>query len=224
MPRKVKTPLLAALACAMTIPPLAVAAYSTGALQNLDMRVFMDLQREDGPAHGLAAMFVNFGDLVALLLLLVVIVAWGLRLGRRREVIAAIVIVSGANLSTQILKTALEHARWKAFEHGIELPWPNSFPSGHTTAAASIAVALLLVAPAAYRARAAVAGTFLVAAVAISTVVLGWHYPSDVLGGLLVVGTWGFAALAYLRLRGDRDPAPKTDEHRRPRPLVVPTD
>ena len=63
--------------------------------------------------------------------------------------IAAIVVVAGANVTTQALKTMLEHVRHKAFEHGFELPWPNSFPSGHTTAAASIAVALLLVVPAA---------------------------------------------------------------------------
>ena len=66
-------------------------------------------------------------------------------------VVAAIVVVAGANLTTQVLKAVLEHARCKAFEHGIQLPWPNSFPSGHTTAAASIAVALLLVAPARHR-------------------------------------------------------------------------
>jgi membrane-associated phospholipid phosphatase len=224
MPRRVKAPLLAALACCLAIAPLAVAAYSLGVFQRVDLRFFFHLRREEGPVHALATVLVGFGDLIALLVLLAAIVVWGLRLGRRREVIAAAIVVAGANLTTQLLKTTLEHARHKAFEHGIELPWPNSFPSGHTTAAASIAAALLLVAPVAYRVRAAVAGALLAAAVGISTVVLGWHYPSDVLGGLLVVGAWGFAALAYLRLRGDRDPAPRTDEHRRPRPLVVPTD
>jgi membrane-associated phospholipid phosphatase len=29
---------------------------------------------------------------------------------------------------------------------------------------------------------------------------LDWHYPSDVLGGILVAGGWGFAALAGLRV------------------------
>ena len=72
--------------------------------------------------------------------------------------------------------------------------------------------------------RAAVAGLLLTAAVGISVVVLGWHYPSDVLGGLLVVGAWGFGALAWLRLRADRDAAPSTREERRPRPLAVSTD
>jgi membrane-associated phospholipid phosphatase len=224
MAARVKTPLVAAIACALAIAPLAVAAYSWGPFERLDLRVTLHLQRESGPLHALAAALVNLGDLASLLALLAVACFIGLRFGRRREVIAAIVVVAGANLTTQLLKTALEHARHRAIEHGIELPWPNSFPSGHTTAAASIAVALLFVVPATHRLAAAVAGVALTAAVAFSVIVLSWHYPSDVLGGLLVVGAWGFAALAWLRARGGRDRAPSTREGRRPRHLAVSTD
>jgi membrane-associated phospholipid phosphatase len=224
MAPRVKTPLLAAIVCALAIAPLAVIAYAWGPFQHVDLRILLHLRREEGPIHGLASVLVNLGDLAALLVLLAAACAIGLRSGRRREVLAAIVVVAGANLTTQLLKTTLEHARHKAFEHGIELPWPDSFPSGHTTAAASIAVALLLVVPAAHRLAAAVAGAALTAMVGLSVVILGWHYPSDVLGGLLVVGTWGFAALAWLRIRSGRDRAPSTREHRRPRPLAVSTD
>jgi membrane-associated phospholipid phosphatase len=221
---RAKTALLAAIACALAIAPLAVFAYSWNAFQSVDLRIFIHLRRDEGPLHALASVLVNFGDLASLLVLLAVACAIGLRNGRRREVLAAIVVVAGANLTTQLLKTTLEHARHKAFEHGIELPWPNSFPSGHTTAAASIAVALLLVVPARHRFAAAVTGAALTAAVGFSVVILGWHYPSDVLGGLLVVGAWAFAALAWLRVRGARDRAPSTREHRRPRNLAVSTD
>jgi membrane-associated phospholipid phosphatase len=224
MAPRAKSALFAAIACALAIAPLAVIAYAWGPFQHVDLRILLHLRREEGPIHGLAEVLVDLGDLAALLVLLGTICVIGLRLGRRREVLAAIVVVAGANLTTQLLKTTLEHARHKAFEHGVELPWPNSFPSGHTTAAASIAVALLLVVPAAHRLAAAVAGATLTAAVGLSVVILGWHYPSDVLGGLLVVGTWGFAALAWLRIRGGRDRAPSTREHRRPRHLAVSTD
>jgi membrane-associated phospholipid phosphatase len=224
MPRNAKAPLFAAIACALAIAPLAVVAYSLGPFQHLDMRILLHLRREEGAMNALASVLVNLGDLAALLVLLAAICAYGLKLGRRREVLAALVVVAGANLTTQLLKVTLEHARHKAFEHGIELPWANSFPSGHTTAAASIAVALLLVVPAAHRFAAAVAGAALTAAVGLSVVILGWHYPSDVLGGLLVVGTWGFAALAWLRIRRGPDRAPSTQEHRRPRHLAVSTD
>jgi len=220
----VRSAVLAAIACALAIAPLAVMAYSWNPFQRVDLRGFIHLRHEEGPIHGFASVFVNLGDLAALLVLLAVACAIGLRYGRRREVLAAIVVVVGANLTTQLLKTTLEHARNKAVEHGIELPWPDSFPSGHTTAAAAIAVALLLVVPAAHRLAAAVVGIGITAAVGFSVVVLGWHYPSDVLGGLLVVGAWGFAALAWLRIRAGRDRAPSTRGHRRPNHLAVSTD
>jgi membrane-associated phospholipid phosphatase len=224
MPRSVKTPLLAAITCAVAIAPLAVAAYSLGPFQRLDLRVYFHLRRAEGPFNALAAVLVNLGDLAALLILLAAVATLGLKMGRRREVIVATVVVAGANVTTQLLKVILEHARHRAFEHGIELPWANSFPSGHTTAAASIAAALLLVVPAGHRLAAAAAGGALTAAVGFSVVILGWHYPSDVLGGLLVVGAWGFAALAWLRLRAARGRAVSTQEHRRPGRLAVSTD
>jgi membrane-associated phospholipid phosphatase len=224
MAPRVKSAVLAAIACALAVAPLAVMAYSWNSFQRIDLGILVHLHREEGPIHALAAALVNLGDLAALLVLLGVACAIGLSYGRRREVIAAIVVVAGANLTTQLLKTTLEHARHKAFEHGIELPWPNSFPSGHTTAAASIAVALLLVTPAAQRRAAALVGGILVATVGICVIVLKWHYPSDVIGGLLVVGAWGFAVLAWLRSRDGRDRAPSTQEHRRPRHLAVSTD
>jgi membrane-associated phospholipid phosphatase len=224
MPRNVKAPLLAAVACAVALVPLAVAAYSFGPVRQIDLHVLLHLTRDEGPLYTLAAALVNLGDLAALLALLAAVVVIGLRLGRRREALAAVVVVAGANLTTQLLKTTLEHARHKAIEHGIELPWPNSFPSGHTTAAASIAVALLLVVPARHRLAALLAGGTLTAAVGFSVVVLAWHYPTDVLGGLLVVGAWGFAALAYLRFRIDRDRALSAPTRRPSRHLVVSTE
>jgi membrane-associated phospholipid phosphatase len=224
MAPRARTAVLAAIACALAIAPLAVVAYSWGPFESVDLRILIHLRHDGGPIHELASALVKLGGLVSLLVLLAVACAIGLRYGRRREVLAAIVVVAGANVTTQLLKTTLEHVRNKAVEHGMGLPWPDSFPSGHTTAAASIAVALLLVAPAAYRLTAAVAGLAIVAAVGLSVVILGWHYPSDVLGGLLVVGTWAFAALAWLRIRGGRDRAPSPRDQRRPSHLAVSTD
>ena len=201
MSRSVKRPLLAAFLCAIAVVPLAVAAYSFEPAESLDWHLLVDLRREVGFGHDFAAILANLGDLAALLVMLAAVCAIGLYFGRRREVLAAVVVVAGANVTTQLLKGVLEHVRTKAFEHGWELPWPNSFPSGHTTAAASIAVALLLVGPVGYRMLAAGAGAALTGVVGLAVVVLGWHYPSDVLGALLVVATWGLCAVAYLRQR-----------------------
>lgn len=216
MTRRVKTSLFAAIACAAAIAPLAALAYSYGPFKARELRILSDLQRETGRLHDLAATLVNLGDLASLLILGAVIAGIGLHFGRRREVIAAAVLVVGANLTTQGLKVALEHVRYRVAEQGWELPWPDSFPSGHTTAAATLAVALLFVVPARHRLMAGVVGFLLTAAVGFSVVVLAWHYPSDVLGALLVVGAWAFAILAVLRFREDRETA-VSDASRRPR-------
>lgn len=216
MTRRVKTSLFAAIACAAAIAPLAALAYSDGPVKARDLHLLDDLERETGRVHDLAAALVNLGDLASLLILGAVIVGIGLWFGRRREVIAALVLIAGANVTTQALKGLLEHVRYTAAEQGWEMPWANSFPSGHTTAAATLAVALLFVVPARHRLAAAVVGFLLAAAVGFSVVVLAWHYPSDVLGALLVVGAWAFAILAVLRFREDRATA-VSDPSRRPR-------
>jgi membrane-associated phospholipid phosphatase len=67
--------------------------------------------------------------------------------------------------------------------------------------------------PARLRPLAAGLGAAFAAAVAYSFLTLGWHYPSDVIGGFLVSGIWASLALAALSfarqpgplLRGDVD-------------------
>ena len=224
MTRRVKAPLLAAIACAAAIAPLAALAYSYGPVKSRDLSLLMHLERGTGRAHDLATALVTLGDLGPLLILAAVVVGIGLWFGRRREAVAAVVLIVGANVTTQALKSVLAHVRYTAAQQGWELPWPNSFPSGHTTAAATIAVALLFVVPARHRLAAAVVGFLLTAAVGISVMVLSWHYPSDVLGALLVVGTWAFAILAVLRFREDRAAAVSGDSRRPRERLAVSTE
>jgi competence protein ComEC len=54
------------------------------------------------------------------------------------------------------------------------------------------------------RKAAAIAGVGFALVVGTATVVADWHYPSDVLGGLLVVSSWTFAGVAALRLGRSR--------------------
>lgn len=68
---------------------------------------------------------------------------------------------------------------------------PNSFPSGHTTAAFAFASALWRTAPRAWMKWAALAAAVLMA---FSRLYVGVHYPSDVLTGILVGAFAGWAA------------------------------
>jgi len=200
MASRLRSPVLGWLGCVFALFAVTLLAFKVGAAERLDARALSHLTAEPGSAaHEAATLFAHLADPAPLLLALIGVCALGLHWGRRREALAAVAVVAGANLTTQILKALFSHERFWEFL-GQGQPWTNSFPSGHTTAAASIAVAFLIVVPARLRPLAAGLGAALTAAVGLSVVVLEWHYPSDVLGGVLVAAGWGFAALAALRL------------------------
>jgi membrane-associated phospholipid phosphatase len=127
---------------------------------------------------------------------------------RRRYMAAAVVAcaIGGANLTTQLLKSALSDPR-----AGAPL-WPNdSWPSGHTTAVMSLALALVIVLPARFRPIAAALGGLYTLCVGYALVVEGWHLPSDVLGGLFIAAAWAFLGVAVLAI-WDRRTAAATRE------------
>ncbi|MEV4624635.1 phosphatase PAP2 family protein [Asanoa sp. NPDC049573] len=131
---------------------------------------------------------------------------------RRRVAVAfgAILLIVGANVTTQLLKRLVERP-----ELGVDMERAaagNSLPSGHATIAAAVAVALLLVLPARLRGAGALLGAAATAVVGIATLSAGWHRPSDVVAALLVVGVWanvaGLFILAAQRGHGGVDYGP----------------
>lgn len=195
-----RAPLAAAIACAGALVVLAALALGFDPVQRLDAAVLARAIAAPGSgAETLAAGLARLADPPALLLFLALAAAVGLLRRRPASVVAAIAVVAGANLTAQLLKAALAHPRFQAALGADQIAW-NSFPSGHATAAASAAIAFAFVVPATLRPVVAVLGGCLVAAVGCAVLVLSWHYPSDVLGGILVASGWGFAVLAALRL------------------------
>jgi membrane-associated phospholipid phosphatase len=110
--------------------------------------------------------------------------------------VAALVLVGGANITTQVLK---DHV----FERPdlLALGAPNSLPSGHTTVVASVMLGLLLIVPSAWRRPVAVAGTTATLLVGVATIVAGWHRLSDVAAALLVSLAWTGVVLVVTALR-----------------------
>ncbi len=121
---------------------------------------------------------------IAAVLTVTVVVA----LVRRRWLLAAqvVLLVAGANLTGQLLKHGLLER--PDLEVGDRLA--NTLPSGHTIAATSCAVALVLVVPRRWRAATAVGGALYAAATGVSTLVGAWHRPSDVVAGIVLVLAW----------------------------------
>lgn len=169
------------------------------------MRLFLKLA-EDEPSGGtLADAIASLGDPLPMLAMLFVACAIALLRGYPRGALAAVLVVVGANVTTQLLKALLAHPRVKLAISGDPFE-PNTFPSGHTTAAASIAVAYAFAVPAALRDLTLTLGAAFALAMGCSVVVIGWHYPSDVLGAYLVVACWSFAVLAAMRAIAPRRP------------------
>jgi membrane-associated phospholipid phosphatase len=124
---------------------------------------------------------------------------------RPRHALAVILLIGGANLTTQILKEVLAHPRHHEFLGHAQLA-ANAFPSGHATASMALAFAAVLVAPAAWRPLVAVAGSLFALTVSESIVLLAWHFPSDVAGGYLVAASCALLTLAALRAADERWP------------------
>ncbi|MCV2394922.1 phosphatase PAP2 family protein [Actinotalea sp. M2MS4P-6] len=126
--------------------------------------------------------------------IVVVLVAMLMAVLRRRIALAVqvAVLVVGSNVTTQVLKNYLVRP-----DLGLDDRIANSLPSGHTTVAASAAAALVLAVPRRYRALAATVGAVYTAATGISTLIGGWHRPSDVVAALGVVMAWAGLVLAF---------------------------
>lgn len=148
--------------------------------------------RIDGPVDRI----LNAMSVVSLLAATAVIGFIALIRGRKGLAVAATLLIAGANVTTQLLKYVLDRPAL-----GIDPERDavgNSLPSGHTTIAASVALALVLVLPPKVRPLGAFLGVAYAASAGVATLSAGWHRPSDAVAAFLVVGVW--AALAGLLL------------------------
>ncbi|WP_229052757.1 phosphatase PAP2 family protein [Aeromicrobium sp. Leaf350] len=119
-------------------------------------------------------------------------VALALVRGEVRLAVAALGVIGGANLTTQLLK----HGVLERSDVVGGIVAHNSLPSGHTTVVAAALGALTLVSPTWLRPVVLTAGSFAVTLTGASTVVAGWHRPADVIAAVLVCLAWtGLAAL-----------------------------
>lgn len=208
MAKSYREPLLACLGCAAALGLLTVLVFKSGSFNHADASLLRRLLVErESTSFDLARALARLADPLAMVVGLAAVCGLALHWGRRREALAAVAVVVGANVTTQGLKHVLDLHRSQPFLDVFQ-PWHDAFPSGHTTAAVSLAVALVLVAPARHRALAVALGVLYSALIALCVLVLEWHYPSDVLAGTLVAVGWGFAALAALRLLARERSAP----------------
>lgn len=190
-----------------TISPLvataiaAIAAYAvhrlfigTGLGQTIDTEALAGGDIDHPRVSAVLARALNGTRLVVLAGVCLLAAAFGVLRRRWDLAVASGFLVVAANVATQQLKAGLE----RPLLDGV--PMPNSWPSGHATAAASAAFVLVLVFPRAMRGMAGLAGAGYVAIVSVATVWAEWHRPSDAIAALFIVLACGSLALFGVRL------------------------
>jgi membrane-associated phospholipid phosphatase len=217
--RRATVPLLVALGCALGVLLVGALALDVPFVHARDaaaLHGFIALDRPE--THGLLERIVMTMDPGPYALLGLVLVAVAVATGRPARAATVVVLMLGTGATTQALKQVIPSERFDLFL-GFDQVGPHAYPSGHSTAAMTVALCAVLVAPPAVRAVVAALAGLGAAAVGYGLVILSFHYPSDVLGGYLVAGAWTAAALAVLRTVEARRPA----ERRRagPGPLIL---
>ena len=200
-------PLIAAAACLVGLVVVGVLALYVPAAHERDAAMLHGFMALDQPSVGSEIrVLAHLGDMLPYALggLVCVVVALARGRGWRALAVAALFVATG--VTTQVLKHLLAEPRLQDWLKWRQID-ATSWPSGHSTAMMTLALCAVLVAPPVLRTAAVVLGGALAVGVGYALLVLGWHYPSDVLGGYLVAGLWTSLAVAALHRVEEPEPA-----------------
>jgi membrane-associated phospholipid phosphatase len=198
------------LAGLLTGAALAVCVLILGAIAKMrpvaafDLRVDEHIAAHDrtGALTALAKVFTDIATPETVGVGLMIVVPLILVLARRRaDAVKVLCMFGGAFALAELGKKLIGEHRPPVSLQAMAADASPSYPSGHATTAAVLAVALTVIAAAAaWRYAAIVLGGLYAVAVAGSRVYLGDHYPLDVAGGILCALAAGFvvAGLAAL--------------------------
>ncbi len=196
---RLRAPLLAATSCLGAFVLLLFAAYKLPYAANLDATALHGLAALRGPvATPIAVAASHLADPLSVVGILAALLVLGRVWERERQAVAAAALVIMAIVTAEGLKLLLAHPRVGGVV-GYDQVGTAAFPSGHATASVAVALATVLVVPPRIRPFVAVAAAAYAIAVCMSILVLVWHFPSDVFGGMLVASFYFSLAVAALR-------------------------
>jgi membrane-associated phospholipid phosphatase len=129
--------------------------------------------------------------------------------GRWRVALAIPVLFVVTGATTESLKHLLASQRFDEWLGPAQIA-DASWPSGHSTAAMTMALCATIAVPARLRPTVAALGSAFAIAVAYAILTLRWHFPSDVFGGYLVAATYVLLAVSAIAVTEQRWPSRHT--------------
>jgi membrane-associated phospholipid phosphatase len=191
MPARARTALVGAGISSALLALIWLLAFHTGLGEHADQSIFKGFAGLQRPrVSGLAGFVVGLCDPKPFVVLGAGVVSVALARRRPGIALAVAVLLVGASVSTELLKSLLAVPRAHSVLGTISPPTDGSWPSGHATAAMSLALGLMLATPARRQPVAAALGALFAVGVSYSSLTLALHYPSDILGGFLVAVVW----------------------------------
>lgn len=208
MLRTPRTPLIAAAWCLVGLTVTGVLAYLVPVAHDRDAVSLEAFQQLNRPRlTPLLSHVAHLADPApyALIGLALAVLALARRRPRTAAAIVVLLFVTGA--TTESLKHLLAHPRFSEWLGAGQIG-AASWPSGHATASMTLALCAVLAVPQRLRPAVALVGAAFAMAVSYAILALGWHFPSDVIGGLFVASGWTLLAVAALLTAETRWPVP----------------
>jgi undecaprenyl-diphosphatase len=158
---------------------------------------------DEGAVHEFMVLIRSGSDLLPLASLAVVVLLWLAGTGRFRDAPYFLAAVGGVWALNPLLKVLFARPR-PDLSRSYEEVSSYGFPSGHAANTAALVGGILLVLPGRRRRlAAALVGVVLLAGVGFSQLVLGVHYPSDIVAGWAWAVIWVGAVAATRTSRGN---------------------
>lgn len=192
---------VAAVLCALALLVLATVFVGTRPGQRVDNAALRGQVVQHPRAAARSERVLRTISVGSLLLLGAALMGIALVRGRLHLALGVGAVIAGSNITTQVFKALMTRPHLIPGSHLISGPHLiafNTLPSGHSTVAASLAAALVLVAPVRLRPLAATLGALYASGIAAGTLAAGWHRPSDAVAAFAVVGIWTFGVSAVL--------------------------
>jgi membrane-associated phospholipid phosphatase len=206
MDRRAKTLLALVAGCALLFAVVVAGAYVPGPARTLDVQGLTGfVSLNDGWVAELTWRLAQLGNPPQVAAVTLALAAFAVVRGRPRVAVAVIALVAATSVSSQLLKALLAYPRVPPILGYVV--GPEALPSGHATAAMSVALAGVMAAPRRARLAAALIGSGLALGVGASVVAWGWHFPSDVIAGYLLATGWALVLVAGLYEADRRHPA-----------------